>query len=335
MQRKQPDDNEINPFNTQWLSDNFGLKLDEVVNAKFDLINVMYEIRFKDLTSAQAFYQKMGETGCHPQIFRSLNMVSLNKYTKDKILKAKGLFNNQGNEAKQDSNDTLPNVQSHLSPLTSVNVYTGGIENTLFAKESLSLPIAPKVDLTGEKIIGIPFNLQWLEKYLSLDIKHVTKSEFDFNFMRYEITFDTLENAKSFHSILKIVGAHPELWPFNKALQIPYSNQFEILRYAEQSKIGLNPWNLDFFATYFDLPKEQVENDQYGSLISSYTIKFHDPHDAYNYYKKLLQNGIYPKNPTSDGELTIGGLNVELLLKGAAKSLRQTQNQNSKNVLGL
>lgn len=320
--------NDENPFNAQWLSNNFHLKLDDVIQAKFDLIDVMYEIRFKDLASAQAFYQTMEKTGCHPQIFRSLNMVSLNKYTKDKILKAKGLFNNQDNETTQDSKDTLPNVKSHLqssTPLTSVNVYNGGINNTLFAKETLSLPTEPKVDLASEKIVGIPFNLQWLEKYLSLDIKHVTKSEFDFNFMRYEITFDTLENAKSFYSTLKKVDAHPELW--TNAIVIPYSNQFKILRHAKQSDAGLNPWNLDFFATYFDLPKEQVENDRYGSLISTYTIKFHDPRNAYIYYKKLEQNGIYPHHPTSDGELTIGGLNVELLLKGAAKSLRQTQRQ--------
>lgn len=319
MLHNSTENKEINPFTIQWLSENFDLNPNDVKKSGFDTLNIMYQIYFDELNSAKKFYNRINEAGCYPQIFEFANLVQLNPYSKEELILA--TKDHKQKDSPSSFTTKIPNELNSVDAIKfkQLSIFNSPIEKHLLpaVKEDLKSIL----ELTLEKIIPIPFNLNWLSEYLGLNKKHVNKSNFDFDFMRYSITFDTLENAKHFYQILNKSGASLQIWEHSNTIEIPYSNQFKILRSVEQSDTGLNPWNIDFFVQYFNLNREQVTCDKNGSY--HYTIEFRNAHDAYNYYEQLLEKGIYPKNPRSDGKLVFTNMD-EYILKAAAKYVKQS-----------
>ncbi len=313
------------PFNVKWLAEHFNFDDSDVKKSEFDCIGVMFEVHFKsDKESvAQKFYESLVEKGCHPQYFKFNNCVWLNKHQKEKIISAARSTSDSVSNHLQMSHEMINPVDfiavrnqilsmPKMEPISNAKFNSNIIiPSSVIEKSTL--------DLTLEKIIPKPFNLDWLSEYLGLNKQYVTKSKFDFDFLDYSITFDTLENAQNFYQVLKQAGASLQIWEFSNTLEMAYSNQFEILRFVGQSDTGLNPWNIDFFATYFGLNKDEVYADKHSAYY--YTLKFHNPHDAYNYYKKLIKNSIYPKKPGVDGNLVLTN-NSGILLKEAAKYVK-------------
>lgn len=314
------------PFNVKWLAEHFNFDDTDVKKAEFDFIGVMFEVHFKTgkESVAQNFYESLVEKGCHPQYFKFNNSVCLNKHQKEKILSAATSTSDGVSNRLQMSHETTSPLD--VMAIRNQILSMPKIELTSTAKINSNITIPSSViekstlELALEKIIPKPFNLDWLSEYLGLNKQHVTKSKFDFDFLRYSITFDTLEHAQNFYQVLKQAGASLQIWEFSNTLEMAYSNEFTILRSVGQSDTGLNPWNIDFFATYFGLNKDEVSADEHSAFY--YTLKFHNPHDAYNYYNKLIKNSIYPREPRSDGNLVLTNMNCEILLKGAAKYVK-------------
>ena len=76
----------INPFDLDWLSKNFALDITLVESAQWSENSFLYEIKFKKLSDAVYFAEITKE--CYTQLWDFNKTVSLNKYTKDRILEA-------------------------------------------------------------------------------------------------------------------------------------------------------------------------------------------------------------------------------------------------------
>jgi hypothetical protein len=88
MLRKIELSNEINPFNTQWLSENFNLNPTDVVKAEFDPLkqNIIYKIEFVNREAASRFSQGMKANNISCDIYDKT--VELNKHDREKIINA-------------------------------------------------------------------------------------------------------------------------------------------------------------------------------------------------------------------------------------------------------
>lgn len=133
LESKEIED-EDNPFNIEWLSTNFGLKLKDIKSAALDIIG-SYDINFYNLEEAKQFYNTLKKAQCNPQIFESLNLVKLNIHTKDKILRTAKIIDINNDKEKQASD--------HIIDKSAKKEKAGSFSTHFFLKEKKT----SKIDL--------------------------------------------------------------------------------------------------------------------------------------------------------------------------------------------
>ena len=83
----------------------------------------------------------------------------------------------------------------------------------------------------------------------------------------------------------------------------------------------MNPWNINFFSTYLDLNKEEIEAEELDRV--GYRLTFKKSCEAIAYYEKKVNNTTYLMEPNESNQLMFYYKNEQRFIKQAAKKAKK------------